>query len=75
MITRVPSPESGRPQKLTREAARKALPDELRNVFDNLCDDTIAWSQFYYGTTFISYSILKALVEDGWTKDTRKNAL
>ena len=59
------------PQRLTREQAREALSEELRPTFDRLCDDTVAWSKYFYGTTMISYSILKHLVEDGW-KNTRE---
>jgi hypothetical protein len=54
-------------QRLTREQAREALSAELRPTFDRLCDETVAWSKYFYGTTMISYSILKHLVEDGWT--------
>ena len=56
------------PKSLTRSEAREALPEGLRGTFDRLCDDTLAWSQYYYGKTLISYSIIKELVEDGWTK-------
>ena len=56
------------PKRLTKQEAREALPEELRQTFDKLCEETLYWSQYYYGTTFISYSILKELVEDGWTK-------
>jgi hypothetical protein len=59
------------PRRLTREEARNALPDELRETFDKLCDETIAWSQYFYGTKMISYSILMRLVEDGWKKDRK----
>lgn len=57
-----------RPKKLKKQEAREALPEELRRTFDMLCEETLHWSQYYYGTNFISYSILKELVEDGWTK-------
>jgi hypothetical protein len=60
--------DSPAPQRLTREQAREALSEELRPTFDRLCDETVAWSKYFYGTTMISYSILKQLVEDGWTK-------
>ncbi|MHC2253159.1 hypothetical protein ACVILK_002851 [Bradyrhizobium embrapense] len=56
------------PKRLTKQAAREALPAELRQTFDKLCEETLYWSQYYYGTNFISYSILKELVQDGWTK-------
>lgn len=53
---------------MTKEEARAALPEDLRNTFDSLCEETAAWSRFYYGTTMVSYSILMRLVEDGWAK-------
>jgi len=56
------------PRRLTRDEARNALPEELRQTFDRLCDETIAWSQYFYGTKMVSYSILMRLVEDGWNK-------
>jgi len=56
------------PQKLKRSEAREALPEELRTVFDQLCEETLYWSQYYYGANLISYSIIKELVEDGWMK-------
>jgi len=56
------------PKRLTREEAREALPVERQPTFDKLCDETIAWSQYFYGTKMVSYSILMRLVEDGWTK-------
>jgi len=54
--------------KMSRVEARESLPENLRETFDKLCDETIEWSRYYYGTTFISYSILKELVASGWTK-------
>lgn len=63
------------PKRMTRDEARTALPEELRPTFDSLCSETIAWSQYFYGTTMVSYSILMRLVEDGWRKDaTSKKA-
>jgi hypothetical protein len=56
------------PKRLKKQEAREALPEELRGTFDKLCEETLHWSQYYYGTNFISYSILKELVEDGWVK-------
>jgi hypothetical protein len=38
------------PKRLTREEAREALAVEQRPTFDKLCDETIAWSQYFYGT-------------------------
>ena len=55
-------------KRFTREEARAALPEELRDMFDTFCNDTIAWSQFIYGKQMISYSIAMRLVEDGWVK-------
>lgn len=65
--------DNPRPQRLTREQAREALAPELRPTFDILCDETVAWSKYFYGTTMISYSILKHLVEDGWRKTSKKS--
>ena len=56
------------PQRLKKKEAREALPEELREIFDKLCEETLYWSQYYYGTHFISYSIIKELVEDGWKR-------
>ena len=53
---------------MTRKDARETLPDELRTAFDQLCDETIAWSKHFYGTQFVSYSILMELVKSGWKK-------
>ena len=61
------------PKRLNKQAAREALAPELRPVFDKLCEETHYWSQYYYGTTLISYSIIKELVEDGWAKAPREN--
>lgn len=58
-------------RRLTRRQARAALPEELRATFDKICDETIAWSQYFYGTTLVSYSILMKMVEDGWTKNRK----
>jgi hypothetical protein len=60
-------------KRLKKDEAREALPEELRQTFDKLCEETLRWSQYYYGTNFISYSILKELVDDGWTKTPRSN--
>lgn len=60
-----------RQKRLTRDEAREALSEELRPTFDRLCDETVAWSKYFYGTTMVSYSILKHLVEDGW-RNTRQ---
>jgi hypothetical protein len=57
------------PKRLSRSEARAALPKELRETFDKLCDETIAWSKYFYGTTMVSYSILMKMVEDGWMKN------
>lgn len=65
------SSEYDQPKRLKRDEAREALPEDLRHIFDKLCDETLRWSNYYYGTNFISYSILKELVDDGWTKITR----
>lgn len=59
------------PKRLKKNEAREALPEELRAVFDQLCAETLYWSQTYYGSTFISYSIIKELVEDGWSKSRK----
>ena len=59
---------SPRPKRLTKDEARAALPENLRGTFDSLCEETLAWSQYYYGTHFISYAILKELVTSGWRK-------
>jgi hypothetical protein len=56
------------PKRLKKHEAREALPEKSRETFDKLCEETLYWSQYYYGTNFISYSILKELVEDGWAK-------
>ncbi len=57
--------------KRTKEAARESLSDELKPTFDQLVTDVSAWSQFIYGTRFISYAILAELVQDGWVKTKR----
>ena len=64
------APEGPPPKRLSRQEAREALPEELRGTFDKLCEES--WSQYYYGTKFISYSIIKELVRDGWSKRTTK---
>ncbi len=56
------------PKRLNREEARNSLSEELRPTFDQLCDEILEWSKYYYNTTFISYSIVKELVDSGWKK-------
>lgn len=62
------SASQNRPKRLSKDEAREALPEDLRATFDQLCDETVEWSRYFYGTTMISYSILKELVASGWTK-------
>jgi hypothetical protein len=56
------------PKRQSRAEARESLDPVLRPVFDALCDEVKQWSYYYYGTHFISYSILKELVDSGWRK-------
>lgn len=65
-------PRQAAPKRLKKAEAREALPESLRPVFDKLCEETLYWSQYYYGSHFVSYSIIKELVEDGWTKLPKK---
>jgi hypothetical protein len=67
----VKSSDDSQPKRMTRSEARAALPEELRGTFDEICDETIAWSQYFYGTTMVSYSILMKMIEDGWTKNRK----
>ena len=67
-----PSLPTSPPQRLKKKEAREALSEELRPIYDSLCEETLYWSQYYYGSTFISYSLIKELVEDGWRKIPRK---
>ena len=68
-------PTESAPQRLKKAEARESLPEELRPVFDKLCEETLHWSKFYYrGSALISYSIIKELVQDGWTKIPPKHA-
>jgi hypothetical protein len=53
---------------VTKKEAREALPEDKRSTFDQLCDEVIGWSNFYYGNTFVSYAILMELVKGGWSK-------
>jgi hypothetical protein len=62
------STDDSAPKRMTRGEAYAALPEELKETFNQICDETIAWSQYFYGTKMVSYSILMKLVEDGWTK-------
>jgi hypothetical protein len=62
------APSSAPPRRLKKHEAREALPVELRETFDELCKETLFWSQYYYGSSLISYSIIKELVETGWKK-------
>jgi hypothetical protein len=64
-------PRTSSPRRLKKQEAREALPENLRPTYDKLCEETHYWSQYYYGSTLISYSIIKELVEDGWTKIRR----
>lgn len=52
----------------SKEVAREELPIELRPHFDQLCEETIAWSKYYYGVQFISYAILMELIKSGWRR-------
>jgi hypothetical protein len=56
------------PRRFNKQQARDALPEELRPTFDMFCEEYRLWALHYYGSTLISYSIIKELVEDGWTK-------
>jgi len=64
------SNEADRPQRLTRDQAREALPDELRPTFDLLCNEFVAWTRHYYGQSMVSYAVVKELVADGWRKQS-----
>ena len=64
------SENSSPPQRWKKNEAREALPEELRETFDKLCEEYLYWAQYYYGSSLISYSIIKELVEDGWSKKT-----
>jgi hypothetical protein len=55
-------------KRFNRAEARGQLPKHQQAIFDELCDEVIGWSKFYYGTTFVSYSILMELVKTGWAK-------
>ena len=55
-------------RRLNRAEARSALPQEQQATFDELCDEVIGWSKFYYGSTFVSYVILMELVKGGWAR-------
>lgn len=57
-----------RPVRFSRTEAREQLPDDLKGIFDVLCEETLKWSHYYYGTSLISYSIIMQLVRDGWRK-------
>jgi hypothetical protein len=59
-------------KKLTRAEARAELSDEEKIIFDELCDEVIAWSKIYYRVTFVSYVILMELVKNGWSKNPPK---
>jgi hypothetical protein len=61
-----------RPKRLKKQEARESLPEDLRPMFDKLCEEYLYWAQYYYGSHLISYSIIKELVEDGWRKDGKK---
>jgi len=65
------TPRTSPPRRLKKQEAREALPENLRPTYDRMCEETQYWSQYYYGSTLISYSIIKELVEDGWTKAPR----
>jgi hypothetical protein len=59
---------AGPPVRFSRTEAREQLPEDLKETFDILCEETLKWSQYYYATSFISYSIIMELVKDGWRK-------
>ena len=58
----------GEAARKTFDEARDSLPPELQPTFEKLCKEVIGWSYFFYGTRFVSYSILRELVADGWRK-------
>jgi hypothetical protein len=66
------TPPTKPPQRFKKIEAREAVSEELRPIYDKLCEETLFWSQYYYGFNFISYSIIKEPVEDGWRKIPRK---
>ena len=59
-------------KKLTRAEARAQISEKEGIIFDELCDEVIAWSKIYYGVTFVSYVILMELVKSGWSKNRLK---
>ncbi len=63
---------SVRRSKVSKEQARASLPENKRQVFDDLVDSVGRWSVYFYGTKFLSYAILSELVRDGWER-TGKN--
>ena len=62
------STPSQAPRRLNKHEARELLSEEMRPIFDQLCEETLYWSQYYYGSNLISYSIIKELVECGWRR-------
>jgi hypothetical protein len=56
------------PIRFSRTEAREQLSNDLKETFDILCEETVKWSRYYYGTSLISYSIIMELVKDGWRK-------
>jgi hypothetical protein len=67
--------KSGEPQKLSAFHGKKKKEDVLltlseseREVFKKLVKEVGDWSQWFYGTKFISYVILAELVRSGWRK-------
>ncbi len=52
----------------SREEARGALPEALRDVFDTLVADYLEASQRLVGWSSPSYIILSDLVRQGWRK-------
>ena len=52
---------SSPPQRLKKNEARDALPADLRETFDKLCEEILFWSQYYYGSNpmRISHALYK----------------
>lgn len=60
------SRERALPDSSQYRAEREALPEQLRDAFDDLVESYRFHSFTIYDRPFVSYKVLAALVREGW---------
>lgn len=55
-----------KPRSEKHELVRNSLPDELKQVFDDLAADYRFAATKHHGSPFVSYIVLAEMVKLGW---------